>query len=326
MTSYIYSTEEKSLNFTEFFNISEKEILFFSNSKRGLYKKIEIPKRNWWIRTLSVPVYKLKMIQKKILTDILYKKHEELLMDEACWFIPSKSIINNASFHSWKNFILKLDIKDFFPSITQDRIYWLLRKEFHFDHNSSTFLSSFCTYNNQLPQWSPSSPMLANLITRFLDKRLVWLIKSINEKNINLKTSYSRYADDLTFSFNKWINVDKFLDTVIWIIKSEGFDINYKKVHLISSWKQQKVTWIVVNSKVWVWRKYYKKIKSIIYNLQVKKSSLMDEMIKWNRHTDIKITKSEKFKEVLLWHLAYIKSTSPDYYENIAKIWFDFNK
>ncbi len=311
----IYESENININLKKLFWFTNKELIFFSFSKRLRYKKIEIPKKNWKMRTLNSPVYKLKRVQRIILKDILYKEINRLLIKNVTWFIPKKSIIDNAKYHVWKKYILKIDIKDFFPSVTQDRVFWLFRKEYNFDYSTSMYLSLLCSYNNQLPQWAPTSPTLSNLIARFLDYRLIWLIKSYNDKKNWLDLVYSRYADDLTFSFNRKMNVSFFINYVISILLEEWFSPNYEKISLISAWKQQKITWIVVNWKISVWRKYYKKLKSIFYNIS--KNWFENELWKWNDKNEKKIYSKEKFKEILGWYLSFVKNISPEYYEKL---------
>ncbi|MDD5213237.1 MAG: reverse transcriptase family protein [Candidatus Gracilibacteria bacterium] len=320
---YIYESENINLDLEKLFGFSYNELVFFSLSKRGKYKKIEILKRSGKVRTLYSPVYKLKRAQRIILKEILYKKSNYLLIDNVTGFIPQKSIVDNAKYHIGKKYILKLDIKDFFPSITQDRIFGLFRKEYNLDYSTSMYLSGLCCYNNQLPQGAPTSPILSNLIARFLDYRLIGLIKSYNSNKFLLELSYSRYADDLTFSFNKKINVNGFINYIIGILLEEGFFPNYEKINLISAGKQQKVTGLVVNSKVSVGRKYYKKLKSIFYNIS--KNGFLDEMLIWNSKNENKIYKIDKFKQVLGGYLSFIKNISPDYYEKLNNFNLDFS-
>lgn len=313
----IYGSANINLDLLELFWFTKKELDFFAFSKIKKYKIIKIPKKNGNYRTLHSPVFKLKNAQRFILNEILYNKTNFLLPDNITWFIPNKSIKDNAKFHIWKKYILKIDIKDFFPSITKDRVYALFRKEFDFDHETSMYLSSICCFNNQLPQWAPTSPMLSNFIARFIDYKLLWLLNKYNVNKAWLDLTYSRYADDLTFSFNKKIDFNKIINYIISILIEEWFFPNYRKIHLISSWKQQRVTWIIVNNKIWVWRKYYKKFKSIFYNIS--KKWFREEMIKRNTKNNRKIYNEENFKEILWWYLSYIKSISPEYYTKLLK-------
>lgn len=320
--NFEYESENLELNLEEFFNFTQKELSFFALSKRKRYKKIEIPKKNWTKRKLYSPVFKLKWAQRKILKEIIYPNIEWVLIENVTWFIPWKSIVDNAKIHTGKKYILKVDIKDFFPSVTQDRIFWLFRTLFNFDYSRSMYLSWICCYNNQLPQWAPTSPMLANLIARFLDYRIIWLIKKYNEKEW-LNLIYSRYADDLTFSFDKNININVFIWYIIELLLEEGFFPNYDKISLISAWKQQRVTWVVVNSRASVWRKYFKKYKSLFFNIS--KWDYLQEMIRWNRkNPGSEFTDVAHFKLYLSWIMSYIYSVSPEYHEKLRKYGLSF--
>jgi len=320
--SFEYDSKNIFIDLEIFFWFSKKELKFFTLSKRKRYKKIRIPKANWTSRTLYSPVFKLKFAQRKILKEIIYPSIWESLINNVTWFIPWKSIVDNANYHIWKKYLLKLDIKDFFPSITQDRIFALFRTLYGFDYSTSMYLAWLCCYNNQLPQWAPTSPILANLIARFLDYRILWLIKKYNEKEW-LNLTYSRYADDLTFSFNKNMKVNLFISYIIELLLEEGFFPNYDKISLISSWKQQRVTWIVVNEHSSVWRKYYKKYKSLFFN--IKNTSFQDEMIRWNqKNSTQKYTRVEDFKQYLSWVMSFIYSVSPDYHEKLLEYELEF--
>lgn len=292
---------------------TDEQIKYLAFWKKGLYKHVKIPKKDWWIRELKIPTYKLKVLQRRILDQILNYK-SIVLIDNVTWFLENKSIIDNANYHIWKKYLLKIDIKDFFPSIWQDRVFGLFRSLFELEHDLCNYLSWICCKNNELPQWSPASPMLANLIARWIDYRIHWLLKTFNK---NIEVNYSRYADDLCFSFNRKINFHKFVEIIIDIIISEWFYPNYNKIHLFSSWKKQVVTWIVVNEKLNYWRKKYNSMKALIYN--IKKNWFEIEMKKWNRINNTNIWNVESFKSIVLWHLNFINQVSPEYYNNLQK-------
>lgn len=320
--SYIYESKNINLDLEDFFWFSTKELSFFSLSKRKRYKKIRIPKRNWDIRILYSPVYKLKSAQRKILKEIIYPNIWNSLIDSVTWFVPWKNIVDNANYHVSKKYILKLDIKDFFPSVTQDRIFALFRTLYNYDYSTSMYLAWLCCYNNQLPQWAPTSPVLANLVARFLDYRISWLIKKYNEKEW-LNLTYSRYADDLTFSFNRNIKVNLFIWYIIELLLEEWFFPNYDKISLISAWKQQRVTWVVVNKKSSVGRKYYKKYKSLFFN--IKKWNFQQEMIRWNqKNPEHKYINVDDFKQYLSWIMSFIYNVSPEYHSKLLEYELEF--
>lgn len=304
-------------------NYSNKQLDFFAFSKKGLYKEMKIPKANGKSRIIRIPTYKLKLLQKNILHSILELKSDSL-HPNVTGFLKWKDIVVNAKIHLHKKYILKIDIKDFFPSIWQDRVYWIFRKLFEFNHQNSKYLSGFCTYSNQLPQGAPTSPMLANFAARTIDYRVSGIIKAYTKKNKSLKIDYSRYADDLIFSFDGYLNFNKFTEYIISIIIDEWFFPNYKKIHLFSSWMQQNVTGIIVNnSKVSIWRRRYLKMKSVLFNIQNNGFSV--ERKNWNKKNNVEIDTDERFKNILNWHLSFMKNASPDYYEKLSNLYKDLN-
>src|SRR5690606_38227468 len=113
------------------------------------------------------------------------------------------------------NEILKVDLKDFFPSINFNRVINVFLKA-GYTRDISFSLARICTLHNSLPQGAPTSPILSNLIIKRLDIRLEKLSKK-------LKLNYTRYADDLTFSGDS-ITIS-FLHYVKSIINSEGFKV-----------------------------------------------------------------------------------------------------
>ena len=112
-----------------------------------------------------------------------------------------------------------------------------------FDPTISRILANIATYNGHIPQGAPSSPIISNLICRRLDSRLFkWSIS----KNL----SYSRYADDMTFSTNMYCDFDSYISIIRKTINEEGFETNESKTRLLTKDKRQIVTGLVLNRKV----------------------------------------------------------------------------
>jgi len=300
-----------------FLGLTEKQIKYFSYNRNSktLYRKFKIAKKNWWFRQLMEPWISLKTAQKKILNDILYN-YDWLLPTVATWFRRGKSIINNASFHKWKSFIIKLDIQDFFPSISRDRVFGLFYRSFDFSYEVSDLLAWICTYKNQLPQGAPTSPMIANLIARRLDYRLIGLLKKLNELNPANNFSYSRYADDLTISFSKIVNTDNLINIVNNILQQEGFILNTRKIRVISSNYNQSITWITVNNKISLWKPTYRKWRAILYN--IRKIWWNDALIKWNNFNNSALDIQE-FKTIIYWYKNYFSMVfNQSHHESLA--------
>ncbi len=163
------------------------------------YKKKVITKKNGNFRELNIPPLFTKNMQKKIKNVI----NEYYIPTSAVHgFITSedgdvKNIVSNASVHVRKKIVISLDIEKFFDSINFGRVRGLfLSKPFSLDKNIATRVAQLTTFNNQLPQGAPTSPLISNIICNKMDHQLIKLAK------INGYT-YTRYADDITFSTNK---------------------------------------------------------------------------------------------------------------------------
>lgn len=227
------------------------------------YKKITISKKNGSLRELSIPHPAIKVLQKKLNTIL---QSEYLAPDCVHGFCSSqygknKTILTNAKLHIKKNFVLNIDIKDFFPTINFGRVRGMfLSKPFHLDKKNATKLAQLVTYQNELPQGAPTSPILSNLICRKLDHELMTLAKQNS-------FTYSRYADDITFSTNrKKHNVNRVKKEIIRIIKKNGFKINPEKTRLQHFKQRQIVTGLIVNEKVNLNKKYRRRVRSMLYS------------------------------------------------------------
>lgn len=212
-------------------------------SPQNFYRQFEIPKKSGGNRKIIAPYPSLLLIQKWILSNIL---NNIPINGCAHAFTSDKSIISNCKQHLGNKEILKLDLKDFFPSIEINRIVLIFNK-LGYSENISYILANLCCLNGILPQGAPTSPILSNLVCRKLDKRLLSLAKQFNLK-------YTRYADDIVFSGEK-INV-KIMDYVQNIIINEGFEINKDKTRLYKEKNKKIITGISVSDTLKLPRNY----------------------------------------------------------------------
>lgn len=217
------------------------------------YNEVLIPKKSGEKRILNVPNYNLKLVQKWILNNILYSIP---ISKHATGFCKNKSIKNNAELHVNKECVINLDLKDFFPSISQKQVFRIFYY-YGYTDEVSFLLSRLCTYKGKLPQGAVTSPYISNIICIKLDKRLFGLAEKYN-------ATYSRYADDITFSGNKKIYA--MLPTIEEIIRDEGFILNTSKTRIQRSYNKQEVTGLTVNNgRVSVDKKYLSKFKQEVY-------------------------------------------------------------
>ena len=237
-------------------------------SRISHYHTFEIPKKSGGKRLISAPKTKLKALQSWMLENVLNRiqPHEQVH-----GFVTGRSIVSNAQPHLRKDIVINVDLKDFFPSISYQRVKGLFHK-LGYSEQLSTVFALICTSaetetvemdgvsyyvqkgNRFLPQGSPASPAISNLIAYRLDKKILGLAAKFN-------FSYTRYADDLSFSTTKdnEKNISRLLFFLKKIIEAEGFTMHPSKTHIMRKGYLQKVTGIVVNEKLNVQRTQLRK-------------------------------------------------------------------
>lgn len=245
------------------------------------YKTFEILKKAGGYRIIQAPEPRLKYIQQQ-LAEVLASCEQELEQKRnsgrgvvSHGFKKKYSIATNAQVHKGKRFVFNADIKDFFPSINFGRVYgfFIKSRDFELHPKTATVLAQIACFDNQLPQGSPCSPVVSNLITGILDRHLTKLATSN-------ACSYTRYADDLTFSTNerdfptaiarlvrgaddKWVAGNELIGRVA----RAGFQINELKTRLQYRNSRQDVTGLVVNDKLNVPAEYYQRTRAMCYSL-----------------------------------------------------------
>ncbi|PAU93700.1 hypothetical protein CK503_11150 [Aliifodinibius salipaludis] len=231
------------------------------------YNEFKIPKRSGGTRSISAPNDSLKILQQK-LNHILRLFYNPRVC--VYGFVNDRDIVEGASKHTDKKYVLNVDIKDFFPSINFGRVWGLFQaKPFNLPEEAATVLAQICIFKNSLPQGAPTSPVISNFICAKLDSELTRLAKKH-------KVTYTRYADDLTFSttipvFPKSLaKINDAGQTIVGseleeIINDNGFEVNHDKVKLMNSSQRQEVTGITVNEFTNVNRSYVRKIRAMLH-------------------------------------------------------------
>ncbi|MBG1199874.1 RNA-directed DNA polymerase [Staphylococcus aureus] len=236
------------------------------------YNVIKIPKRKKdEYRELMIPNMALKNIQRWILDNVLYRRQVHKC---ATGFVPRKSIVNNVIPHVGQKYILKMDIENFFPSITFKQVRKIF-SEMGYKFELATALANLCTVNNQLPQGAPTSPYIANIIFYNIDKRIF----SYCQKN-NLR--YTRYADDITISGSNKVSFSK--EIIREIVNQYNFRINESKTIMFKPGDRKKVTGIIVNEKISVPKTLIREVRKQIYF--VNKFGLEEHLIRNNYSLD----------------------------------------
>ena len=230
-------------------------------------------------RLIEAPKRKLKTIQSKILIEIL----ERIPVHDAVHgFRPGHSIHSFAAPHVGKHVVLRIDLRDFFPSLNRARVQAIFRIA-GYPEPVAELLAGLCTnsvprnviasadpshdYQGRiyerahLPQGAPSSPALSNLCAYRLDCRLAGLARAS-------RAVYTRYADDLAFSGGQQFarGVERFASHAAAIVLDEGFGVNHRKTRVMRRGVRQHLAGLVVNERINVARHDIDMLKATLTN------------------------------------------------------------
>lgn len=261
-----------------------KRLTYYANPKlcKKRYTKFFIKKKSGGKRTINAPVGGLKSILRSLnfILQCVYEPH-----NAATGFVLNKSIVDNAKVHVGNYYVYTLDLKDFFHSFDRNRVKMgFIYEAFNLKGEREPLaflLASLCTHpfeingeiKTVLPQGSPTSPTITNILCKKLDRRLAGLAKRFGAK-------YTRYADDITFSSPHNIYKDKYFQNELQRIISEDnliskngkqieigpqLNVNPDKTRLQKSAYRQEVTGLIVNEKVNVRKRYVKQIRMWLY-------------------------------------------------------------
>lgn len=230
------------------------------------YQSFEMRKKRGGFRKIDSPQKGLRVIQKN-----LAALFEENIGFKSCvqGFIKERGILVNASLHKKSDWVLNVDIKDFFGSISFGRVRAVfIAKPFEFHPDVATVVAQICCFKNYLPQGAATSPIVANIVASTLDNRILKYIRS-------QRLIYSRYADDITISAKRifpreiaHINDGKTIigEDLANIFSRARFEINEKKSRLQSKYSRQEVTGLIVNKKINVPAEYKNKLRTAIHH------------------------------------------------------------
>jgi retron-type reverse transcriptase len=244
---------------------------------RSHYVRFVVPKKSGGTRNLFAPMPELAGAQEWVLRNVLDKVATH---DAAHGFVRGRSTVTNATPHVGRAVVVNTDLENFFPTITFPRVRGVFR-QLGYSPAVATVLALLCTesprrvatYAGQvfhvatgargLPQGACTSPALSNLAARRMDSRLAGVARKLGY-------AYTRYADDMTFSFGgegggSEAKVGYLLARVRHITQDEGFAVNEGKTRVLKPAARQSVTGIVVNERPGVARPTYKRLRAILH-------------------------------------------------------------
>ncbi len=262
----------------DFLGVSYKRLiwhLYRSNSTQR-YRNFSIPKKTTGMRTISEPNPFLKSAQRSLSNKLseVYRAPPYVF-----GFVLGKRnpLVENARMHLRKEWVLNLDLEDFFGSITFQRVYGLFYgAPFNLNASIASTLAHMCTHEGRLAQGAPTSPIISNMISLRMDGAFARLAAANS-------CFYSRYADDLTFSSSVKVFPSAIAATsdgslggtptissdIELILNNNGFTLNRNKLRLQHKNNRQLVTGLVVNRKINVRRKYVRNLRSVMHKWEV---------------------------------------------------------
>lgn len=262
-----------------------KQLTWYANPKLSLrrYTEFKIKKKSGSERSIHAPIEGLKALQKtlSVILQCIFQPHQA-----AMGFVPNKSIVDNAKLHTGSKFVYNIDLKDFFPSVDQARVWKCLQlRPFNLNNNTpksnriqlANMLAAICCTEmeverknehgqwelikrNVLPQGAPTSPVITNIVCQRLDYLLTGVAKRFG-------LNYSRYADDITFSamYDVFQAESDFQKELHRIITEQGFHIKESKTRLQKNGYRKEVTGLLVNEHVNVQQRYIKQLRMWLY-------------------------------------------------------------
>ncbi len=242
------------------------------------YRCFEITKKSGGNRIIHAPEPQLALLQTRLAELLNACVHEKKKVNPRFWFAShgfhqGRTIVSNAEVHRRRRFVFNLDLEDFFGTINFGRVrgFFIHDTMFSLEPKVATIIAQIACHDNALPQGSPCSPVISNLIGNILDSRLLALAR-------DARCTYTRYADDLTFSTNEKLfpaeialnvhgadwEVGKKLKKEI---EKSGFFINPAKTRMSLRHSRQTVTGLVVNDKVNINQDYYRTARAMCNSL-----------------------------------------------------------
>jgi retron-type reverse transcriptase len=232
------------------------------------YHRFTIPKRNGDRRSISAPKADMRAAQRIIHREILEKVP---IHDAATAYRPGASIVTNASRHTGRAVVIRLDITDFFPTITRKRVKGMFAS-FGYSEGVAAILALLTTdlprdrrqdaADACLPQGACTSPAISNIICSRLDARLSGLARAHG-------FTYTRYADDMTFSHpDADAQAGRLISSAAHILGAEGFTPNPAKARVTRAHHRQIVTGLLVNNGVTIPRSDLRRFRAILHSAE----------------------------------------------------------
>lgn len=251
--------------------VTNRELRKIRWYRSRMYRAFEISKKNNKSRLIQAPDHRLKHLQRQIvpILNSIYR-----VRNPVHGFVADRSIKTNATSHLRRRFVINLDLENFFPSITENRVVGLL-ESLGIDGAVAAAIGYLCCVDGHLPQGAPTSPVLSNMICFRMDRELLSFAKAT-------RCIYTRYADDITFSSHQPMtplfegplpSAGSFAPqllkpTLSALISSNGFSINPSKSHYADRHSRRMVTGLKINELINVDRRHIRNTRAALHSIE----------------------------------------------------------
>lgn len=248
---------KNAVNPIEEYGYRYRRLLYLSNNTSECYREKVIPKKSGGNRRLLIPNPELMLWQMVIKDNVLTTYS---ISDRAFAYKKGVSVRDNAAAHIGHECIVRIDIKDFFDSISYNVVYNALLKSPYYNDSFIALVANLCCVNGHIPQGACTSPTLSNICFLRVDDVIVEFCKKQG-------ITYTRYCDDLIFSGNSF-NPYKLIGVIYSILKAFGYKPNKEKTSIRNRGQRMEVTGITINERLRVNKDYRKKIRQDVYYIR----------------------------------------------------------
>jgi S1-C subfamily serine protease len=317
-TSHVPKQFQSQGSLLKYLSMTQAELDVIAKFRGRMYLSFLTPKKSGGNRQISAPNKRLKYLQRLLLPVLETMYRPRIVVNGFC---KDRSAITNAKAHRGRRHVVNIDLKDFFPSISEIRVKNLLIA-IGVHRDVANTICILCCWKHGLPQGAPTSPILSNMICLKLDLQISKFCKAN-------RIRFTRYADDLSFStfgnpaalFDEMplaagkFDLEFLASSIETAITKNGFEINEEKLRYFNERSRREVTGIIINQKLNVRRSFVRNIRSALYEAESKGYDVAQEKFQ-------SITKSDRsLKEVLRGRIAWIgqvKGISDGVYRNYA--------
>lgn len=237
------------------------------------YRRFELPKKGGGTRPIAAPNARLMRVLKYLYRQLLDSRAPASSAAHA--YYHGRSIRTMAEPHVGRRWVLKLDLKGFFPNIGHALVGKAIAPDLPLELRSH--VRKWCFLEGGLPQGAPTSPILSNLTAgRLLDRRLlgicaVWRTPRSRYHHHQLRVApiaYTRYADDLCFS-SDYPYLPEIVPLLRNIVEAAGFTVNEDKLRLMHAGGRQTICGVALNVRIGKPRRYRRSLRSRLHQYAV---------------------------------------------------------